>query len=261
MKNLFFVSVLLCVVSAPLHAQNVYQWFGSSSSNWADPLNWYTEIGLNPGTFGAIPEDTAKVKINNVLWEGIYFPIIGGENGTQDIAIGDIFMVDAGWLTPASLTVAQGGSFSILGAGGTAQGQLNIAYAPGGTATVTVDGGAVNIAGPMHVGWGGTGYVKIKSGSITVDSFDIGGAGGTGNIDIEAGTLRVNGQFDVQIFTDPIILIYPPPYLAGLTGYGDPENIRWTYDEIADQTIIWAVPEPASIALLGLGLMFLRKRE
>ncbi len=242
MKNLLLSVVLLCVAAGTLQAQVVRQWTGMGSTDWTNPNNW---DGPPPGEIWLdyIPGPYDRVKINNLLWGG-YMPVIGGANGTQYITIGDVFMVDAGGLSPASLTVAAGGNFSVIGAGGSAQGQINIAYAFDGTASLIIDGGTATVAGPVHVGWGGTGSVVINSGSLSVLAIDIGGAGGTGSIVVNGGQLVVQG------FVVPQLTIYQ--------GNGQLTGVI-AYDELTDTTIV--TPEPISIALLGLGAVFLRKQK
>jgi hypothetical protein len=44
-----------------------------------------------------------------------------------------------------------------------------------------------------------------------------------------------------------------------LTGYGDVANIR--YEEVGGVTNVWAVPEPATMGLLAIGGLLLRKRK
>jgi hypothetical protein len=265
MKNLLFVFAFLFIAVGTLQAQDVWQWFatdpqrsGPPTTNWLDPRAWYKEpVGHN---VGSVPGANDKVKLNNVQWGSNwdqYAPVIGGENGVQNISIGDVFIAEGGaGLSPMHMTVAAGGTFNVIGAGGTAEGQINIAYQAGAVGSFIIDGGTVTVNGPVHVGWGGTGYLSIKSGSVTVDAFDMDGSGGIGYTDIEAGLLIING------FQEPIIqpLIYPP-FGGRLTGYGDPANIRVEYNELTDQTIIWAVPEPAGIILFGLAGLILRKRN
>jgi hypothetical protein len=240
MKKLAFVLALLCVAVGTVQAQNVYQWFGGNppTTDWNTGYAWFCEAGPTAGTFGVVPDAAAKVKLNNVLW-GTPSAIIN-----EAVTIGDVFMVDAGWLTPEDLTVAAGGSLAVVGAGGTAEGQINIAYAAGGTASLIIDGGVATVNGPVHVGWGGTGSLVINSGSLSVLAIDIGGALGSGMIVVNGGELRVQGFAVDQ-----------------LQGYKDNGQLIGdiSFDEVTETTIV--TPEPISIALLGLGALLMRKRS
>jgi hypothetical protein len=250
MKKLIFVFALLCVAAGTLQAQNIYQWFGAVNSNWAEPGNWYTEIGLDPGTWGsAIPEADAKVKINNVQWGNISEPVVGGQWGTVNASIGDVFIAEAGaGLSPESLHVETGGTLNVLGAGGTAEGQINIAYQAGAVGGLIIDGGTVNVSGPVHVGWGGDGLLSLNNGTMTVNSIDFGGSGGSG-------LLRMTGNSRL-IIRGIIPPIWDPwPIIDPLS-----DEVTITYDEVTGWTAI-STPEPATIALVSLGLVILRKRN
>jgi len=257
MKKLMLFLVLLCVAVSTVQAQDVYQWFGGepANSDWYYGMNWFCEIGPTAGTYGVVPDATAKTKHNNVLWGNIACAIIGGENGPQAVEIGDIFMVDAGWLTPEDLTVGAEGSLLVQGAiPGTSEGQINIAYAPLGTARLIMDGGVADVRGPVHVGWGGNGEMVLNSGTITVNSVDFGGAGGSGLISITEGVLEVRGYWvDEMIgFADDGLIV----------GYGGAGEVLVNWDELRELTVVTAeIPEPITLSLLSLGALLLRKRS
>ena len=260
MKKLILFLVLLCVAVSTVQAQDVYQWFGGepANSDWYYGMNWKTEYcELNPlqnGTFGTVPDATAKTKHNNVLWGSVASAIIGGVNGVQAVSIGDIFMVDAGWLTPEDLTVGAGGSLLVQGAiPGTSEGQINIAYAPLGTARLIMDGGVADVKGPVHVGYGGNGEMVLNSGTITVNAVDFGGAGGSGLISITEGVLEVRGYWVAEMigFADDGLIV----------AYGGAGEVLVNFDELRELTVVTAIPEPITLSLLSLGALLLRKRS
>jgi hypothetical protein len=264
MKKLMFFLVLLCVAVSSVQAQDVYQWFGTDpprtgppTTDWTQGYAWYCEIGPTQGTYGVVPDAYAKVKLNNVLWGTTwedYSPVVGGENGPQAISVGDVFMVDAGWLTPEYLTVGADGSLLVQGAtDAPGDGQINICHALGGTAKLIMDGGSCYVDGPVHVGWGGTGQLVLDGGTLNVAAMDLGGSGGSGSVAITAGILELRGWYEEQMqqLVDDGLM----------TGYGSADNVRIGYDGDADITTVWAVPEPITVALLGLGALLLRKRS
>jgi opacity protein-like surface antigen len=262
MKKLMFFLVLLCVAVSSVQAQDVYQWFGTDpprtgppTTDWTQGYAWYCEIGPTQGTYGVVPDAYAKVKLNNVLWGDTWeqwSPVVGGENGPQAISIGDVFMVDAGWLTPEYLTVGADGSLLVQGAtDAPGDGQINICHALGGTAKLIMDGGSCYVDGPVHVGWGGTGQLILDGGVLDIAAIDIGGGGGAGSIAITGGMLKIRDLVvdQMQQYVDDGLM----------TGYGSADNVRIDFD--GEYTIVTAVPEPITLSLLSLGALLLRKRS
>ncbi len=252
MRQLIVVLLICAAAVSAVQAQNVYQWFGGepANSDWNYGMNWMTEIGPNPtGTFGIVPDAYAKVKLNNVLWGSVASAIID-----EAVSIGDIFMVDAGHLTPEDLTVVAGGSLLVQG-DGTLAGQINIAYAPLGTARLIMAGGSAVVAGPLHIGWGGNGQLVIGNGTLQVESFDLGGAGGTGSVLVTG----LDGEWLIRGFLTDVIqdLIDGGKITTNISG----AHVETSYNDITDMTSVYAIPEPITLSLLGLGALLLRRRS
>ena len=97
--------------------------------------------------------------------------------------------------------------------------------------------------------WGlgfGTGQVTYNEGWGLVDIDSI------GSKIIWDGDHTVIGDDQVQILVDAGVLV----------AFGGSGTVQWSYDFMGDETIITGIPEPATIALLGLGgLVLLRKRS
>jgi hypothetical protein len=88
---------------------------------------------------------------------------------------------------------------------------------------------------------------------------EIGPPGSGGMMDIRAGTLVLNGnQMDyvLDLITAGLLTAY------GTNGSGP--DIQWQYDynvRNPGKTTVSAIPEPATIILLGLGGLVLRHRK
>ena len=258
MKKLVLSLALLLVAVGTVQAQDVYQWFGTSTdvprppitTDWNTGYAWKEEL---TNTFGVVPGANAKVKINNVQWGTNweqYSPVV-----SANVSVGDIFVAEAGAaLSPEYLVVAAGGTLNVVGAGGTASGQINLGYQAGAVAALNINGGTAIVAGPVHVGWGGDGTVTINGGSLTARAIDIAGdpiATGSGRIAVNGGELRIAGYHvdEFQQWVDDGLL----------TSNGSADGVVITYDELTDYTVV--TPEPVSIALMGLGALLLRRRS
>ena len=81
-------------------------------------------------------------------------------------------------------------------------------------------------------------------------SLYVGGAGGTGQLDITGdGSLIMKGLItDVTSF-------------GNVTANGGIDTFAYSYDDVTELTTITAIPEPITIALLGFGGLFLRRRK
>ena len=199
--------------------------------------------------------DAAAVSVTNV-----YGSLgVGGEYriswaGTSTVNVGSGGSVSAGDLligTYGSGTLnMNGGSF--VSAGGTGRLAVGI-LAPGilnmnaGTLAggfLAIDSYASNVP-PSHV--------QLDGGVINVGDLFMNDAGGSATMDITGGTLNILG-WDA---TDKIEAFAIMGYL---TGYGSANNVQAVFN--GTDTVVTAIPEPATLCLLGAGIAaFLKKRK
>jgi len=128
-----------------------------------------------------------------------------------------------------------------------------------GTGRLNMTGGVVSVAdaNTLEIGLdGSTGLVDLLGGTIMAGDLMIGAPGSGGIMDIREGTLILNGDKRENV----IRLIQ-----AGLvTAYGGVSGAECRYDyDVSNpgKTTVTAIPEPATIILLGLGLFALRRRR
>lgn len=128
-----------------------------------------------------------------------------------------------------------------------------------GTGTLTMTGGLISIpdANSVKIGTdGSTGLLELFGGTIRAGTLEIGEPGSGGIMDIRAGTLILDGDRTEDVLA----------YIAAglMTAYGGASGAEVLYDyDVANagKTTVTAIPEPATIALLGLGLLALRRRR
>lgn len=130
-----------------------------------------------------------------------------------------------------------------------------------GTGRLTMTGGVINIpdANALQIGLdGSTGRVDLWGGTIMAGTLEIGGPGSGGILDIREGTLMLRGDEELATIRSYIE--------AGLiTAYGGWSGAELLYNYNTTKTCyttLTAIPEPATIALLGLGgFALLRRRK
>ncbi len=133
-----------------------------------------------------------------------------------------------------------------------------------GTGTMTVLGNSqINLTNNLIVGdeSGSSGILNLKDGDIFAGGLEIGDDGGDGLIDIEVGIITIDqsdmNDTDWSAFKGKVLGYRT----AGLiTGYGMTGNVALDVDDGIKQMQIY-VPEPATIALLGMGAAALVRRK
>ena len=247
--SLIFVSLFLLVGSS---SATLY-WASAANGDWTDDI-W------GGGVPGA--SDTAYINVGStVTIDGTAQELAefhhASWSGNSDLVTLNI--INGGSLTVAGwnyLGVSDGDVGKIVVGSGstyTGYGPMNVGY--NGHCDLVVDGGTVNANGGLYVSnpWQtagtGSGKISLQSGTINVVDFAM---SANGLIDIEAGTLSIYGLWWDTTLEDLIDA-------DQIIGYGGTEDVIISHQ--GDYTLLTAVPEPATILMMSIGGLLLRRKK
>ncbi len=277
--SILIAIIAITSVTASTFAADV-QWFGGAHDrNWANADNWNSNL-VPPGP---VPTGVDKVKLNYV-WANPG-PIVS----TPGAVANEIFISEDRDLTTIgkqTLTVATGGVLTansqvVLGYWG-AEPRSNPPF-PANEGEFIMEGGTANLMSHLFVGFTGIGDLQINGGTLNVNGmFGLGWNTGKANVDISGGLLFTE-QWD---FTHASSYTFNFSDLRTAPGDGEwVQNHFWKneiqalvdagkittsvagahvqvdWDPVLQQTHVYAIPEPVSIALLGLGALCLRRKH
>ncbi len=266
MKRVSVVFVVAVLLTASLaSAASIWQReTADGPGNWNDPLNW--DAGGVPTSLTNVvrtatnTEYLAEIQVTDAQTFGM--ALRHGYNELAQATVGPLLTIEnGGTLSQSGATPTRSyvGYWSnaqmIVEAGGvfTTDHRLYLGYKPGATGTVDI-AGTVNVtSNKILIGDDGTGFLNVLDGgvlnvrnylSMTINSNSFLDIQGTGKVSAAGNYL-----------TDAEALI------AGgrIKGDGVAGGVIATYAD--DVTTITVIPEPATMILLGLGGLLIRKRR
>lgn len=266
--NLVLV-MLLCQ-----YASAAVWWYGDYSDNWGHADNW---AGSGTGTVPTSADSVMSTPLDAYAAGMLHMPKVYAGNSF------DVSRLDHGkqYGNGLDITLTVQGTLRCMGA---STGTYVRAVA-GYTSTMAVDGGSLYANYHLKMGDLGEGNAVINitnNGLVTVRSGRILYMGGTGAgdniVNVMDGTLQIDGLSfgsgtganQIKIGLDGQVKFYGDK-TGSLDGWFNANRIiaafgatglESSYDEGANVTTVWAIPEPATIAMLAVGAVgMIRKKR
>lgn len=252
---------------------------------WSDPVNW--NLDTMPAALANVNvRNNAKVKIDGGEYDynRVYSGSVAGLPAYVKVTGGTLHVKDQvapGWSNVDGYFIVDGGTVDIYGTGGAggfggmtvgnfAKGHfelisgtvncrvMTVGVQPTGSGVIRISGGTLTVSANTYLPQNASAAVvdMIVSGTGIADIGTLAGQPAVDftlpgrNLDIrDAGQLLVRGGYSND---NPIV---------GIKGNGILGNVNYSYDPTTNKTTITALPEPASLLLLGLGGLVLRKRK
>lgn len=271
MKKLLLLVMLVCLCAGMASAVDPSVWTRPTvdgPGNWNDSNNWndggvpdptttVVRTATNPDNLAEIVVDDAQT-FGRALRHGYYEdgsgvnssgttgPLLRIRNGGSLSSGLDVTRSYVGYWSDAQMIVEAGGVFSTSH-------RLYIGYKPGAIGTVDI-AGTVNVtSNKILIGDDGTGFLNVLDGGVlNVRNYLSIPINSSSFLDIQGtGKVSAAGNF----LTDAEALI------AGgrIKGDGVAGGVIATYAD--DVTTITVIPEPATMILLGLGGLLIKKRR
>ena len=260
-------AVLLMVVSLVCVSNAATVWNPAANGiyppdvgDWGDAANWTNGVPVTDGDSKSVFNVTgaAEAQVAGTFDAGQLVQGDGGPGGVIRVLDGGILNTrtdgwsSIGWNNVANLIVESGGTFNFGN-------HAWIGFNPGAAGTVDVYG-TVTVAQMFGLGWnGGDGFVNVYSGGLLALS-NIHGDGET--------SIKQNSLLNIM---GTGIVTLPGNFMGVIGNYADNGliagngilgNVEATYDSDLDLTSVTAIPEPTTLALLGLGAVgLLRKKK
>ncbi|MDR3456241.1 MAG: autotransporter-associated beta strand repeat-containing protein [Verrucomicrobiae bacterium] len=190
------VCAALLIESSSLHAA-IYQWKGTTSSDWTNVNNWATGPGgtgikTGPGDTNGVFNNRLNVTNNlSAGFEMVYDASLGNTTYGNTTNGSPARGLVVGSSTPGRMHIT-GGTFSTVGSTGGAD---IIGNGAGVTGTLIVDGGAYisgTLGTALGIGSGGYCSLIVSNGAATMTTLTYNPGTGSALVSLNGGTLTVN---------------------------------------------------------------------